>query len=388
MKSPLLILERRSLATKLVLGFSVLMLFTLAIGIANLATQRTMRDELQVLYEKEMLGVSNAKDAQIDYLAIGRELRQAALAGPGKAREAALKAVTESDAALQAELTALRGRLFQSEAKAELAVFEREYAQYKANFEKATALLNRGAEVEAARFIASDEFRRPGLAADEALVRLTANKEAGARTTTEGAIEASNVAFHSTAISLLGALGLSLLIGWLIARSIQRPTEALRDAVESIASGKLDITVPFTHYNNEVGSLARSVQVLQTASLQIESESWLKNHLAQCAQAMQSAPSFTTLAQALFSNLAPLIELGQGVFYVYEEDQRRLRMLCSYAYRERKALNQYFDIGQGLVGQCAMERAPITLLQPPADYVRVLPLTARPILPPGHPPVP
>ena len=104
MKSPLLILERRSLATKLVLGFSVLMLFTLAIGIANLATQRTMRDDLQVLYEKEMLGVSNAKDAQIDYLAIGRELRQAALAGPGKAREAALKAVTESDAALQAEL--------------------------------------------------------------------------------------------------------------------------------------------------------------------------------------------------------------------------------------------------------------------------------------------
>jgi PAS domain S-box-containing protein len=46
-------------------------------------------------------------------------------------------------------------------------------------------------------------------------------------------------------------------------------------------------------------------------------------------------------------------------------------MLCSYAYRERKALNQYFDIGQGLVGQCAMERAPITLLQPPADYVRI-----------------
>ena len=65
MKSPLLILERRSLATKLVLGFAVLMLLTLAIGIANLVTQRTMRDELQVLYEKDMLGVSNAKDAQI-----------------------------------------------------------------------------------------------------------------------------------------------------------------------------------------------------------------------------------------------------------------------------------------------------------------------------------
>jgi PAS domain S-box-containing protein len=330
-----------------------------------------MRDELQVLYEKEMLGVSNAKDAQIAYLTIGRELRQASLAGAGKVREAALKAVTESDAALQNELTALRGRLFRSETRAELVVFEREYAQYKANFEKATALLNRGSEAEAARFIASGEFRRPGVAGNEALAKLTAIKEAGARTTTEEAIEASNVAFHSTAISLFCALGLSLLIGWLIARSIQRPTDTLRDAVESIAAGKLDIAVPFTNYNNEVGSLARSVEVLQTASLQIESESWLKNHLAQCAQAMQSAPSFTTLAQALFSNLAPLIQLGHGVFYVYEEDQRRLRMLSSYAYRQRKSLNQYFAIGQGLVGQCAMERTPITLLQPPSDYVRI-----------------
>jgi PAS domain S-box-containing protein len=371
MKSLLLILERRSLATKLVLGFSILMLFTLAIGIANLVTQRTMRDELQVLYEKEMLGVANAKDAQIDYLTIGRELRQAALAGPGKARETALKAVTESDAALQTELTALRGRLFRSETRAALLDFEREYAQYKANFEKATALLNRGAEAEAARFIASDEFRRPGVAANEALATLTAIKEAGARTTTDEAIEASNLAIQSTAISLGVALGLSLLIGGLIARSIQRPTETLRDAVESIAAGKLDIAVPFTNYNNEVGSLARSIEVLQTASLQIESESWLKNHLAQCAQAMQAAPSFTTLAQALFSNLAPLIQLGQGVFYVYEEDQRRLRMLSSYAHRHRKTLNQYFAIGQGLVGQCAMERTPITLLQPPSDYVHI-----------------
>jgi HAMP domain-containing protein len=371
MRSPLLILERRSLATKLVLGFTVLMLFTLAIGIANLVTQRTMRDDLQALYEKELLGVSNAKDAQIHYLTIGRELRQASLAGQGKARDVALKAVSDSDAALLKELEQLRGRLFHAGAKSELTVFEREYASYKANIAKATNLLTKGAEAEAAAFISSDEFRRPGVAANEALAKLTAIKEAGARATTEDAIDASKDAFQTTTIALASAMGLSLLIGWVISRSIQRPSNALREAVESIANGKLNITVPFTNYNNEIGNLARSVEVLQTASLQIETESWLKNHLAECGQAMQSAPSFTTLAQALFSHIAPLIQLGHGVFYVYEEDQRRLRMLSSYAYRERKALNQYFAIGQGLVGQCAMERAPITLLQPPADYVRI-----------------
>ncbi len=371
MKSPLVYLEGRSLRVKLGLGFAVLMLLTLVIGISNLLTERTMREQLQVLYEKELLGVSNAKDVQINYLAIGRELRQAALAGPGKAREAALKAITESDAALQTELVALRGRLFRSETKAALAAFEQHYANYKANVAKASALLVQGAEAQAAAFIASDEFRRPGVAANDAITRLNTIKEAGARDTTEKAIEASISSFQNTAISLVGAIGFSLLLAWLIGRSIQRPTDKLKDAVERIASGSLDVAVPFTDYRNEVGSLARSVQVLQSASLQIETDSWLKNHVAACAQIMQSAQSFTALVQALFSHLAPLIQLGHGVFYMHEEDQRRLRMLCSYAYRERKELSQYFDVGQGLVGQCAMERAPITLQCPPDDYVRI-----------------
>ncbi|TXH87877.1 MAG: PAS domain S-box protein, partial [Rhodoferax sp.] len=371
MRSPLIILERRSLATKLLLGFAVLMVFMLGIGLSNLVSQRNLRDDLQLLYEKELLGVSNAKDAQIHYLTIGRELRQASLAGAGKARDVALQAMADNDEALQREIDALRGRLFRSSTKAALVVFEREYGVYKSNVAKASALLEQGAEAQAAAFVASEEFRRPGASANDALAKLTAIKEAGARATTEAAISASNQALQSTAIALAAALGLSVSIGWIIARSIQRPTQTLREAVESIAAGKLATEVPFMHYNNEIGSLARSIQVLQSASRQIETESWLKNHLAQCAQAMQSAPSFTTLAQALFSNLAPLIQLGHGVFYVHEEDQRRLRMLSSYAYRERKDLNQYFSIGQGLVGQCAMERTPITLLHPPADYVRI-----------------
>ncbi len=371
MKSPLVYLEGRSLRVKLGLGFAVLMLMTMAIGISNLLTERTMREQLQVLYEKELLGVSNAKDVQINYLAIGRELRQAALAGPGKAREAALKAIAESDAALQTELVALRGRLARNETKAALAAFEQHYGNYKANIAKASTLLGQGAEAQAAAFIASDEFRRPGVAANDAITRLNTIKEAGARDTTEKAIEASISSFQNTAISLVGAIGFSLLLAWLIGRSIQRPTDKLKDAVERIASGSLDVAVPFTDYRNEVGSLARSVQVLQSASLQIETDSWLKNHVAACAQIMQSAQSFTELVQALFSHIAPLIQLGHGVFYMHEEDQRRLRMLCSYAYRERKELSQYFDVGQGLVGQCAMERAPITLQCPPDDYVRI-----------------
>jgi PAS domain S-box-containing protein len=117
--------------------------------------------------------------------------------------------------------------------------------------------------------------------------------------------------------------------------------------------------------------LARSVQVLQDGARQMDDQSWIKSHLAQISNALQSADSFSGLTQILFSELAPLTHIGHGAFYVFEETEQRLRLLGGYALRERKELGQYFRIGQGLVGQCALERAPITLTQPPADYIRV-----------------
>jgi hypothetical protein len=62
------------------------------------------------------------------------------------------------------------------------------------------------------------------------------------------------------------------------------------------------------------------------------------------------------MSQTLFAELAPLLQLGQGVLYVYQEDTRRLRMLGSYAFRERKSLDQYIELGQGLVGQPMIHR--------------------------------
>ncbi|MBF0528976.1 MAG: PAS domain S-box protein, partial [Deltaproteobacteria bacterium] len=83
------------------------------------------------------------------------------------------------------------------------------------------------------------------------------------------------------------------------------------------------------------------------------------------------ADNFTDLSRKFLSRIAPLIHLGHGVFYIFEEESKRLRLLGGYAYRERKNLDQYFVLGQGLVGQCAMEREPIVITNPPEDYVRI-----------------
>src|SRR5258708_39405268 len=48
-----------------------------------------------------------------------------------------------------------------------------------------------------------------------------------------------------------------------------------------------------------------------------------------------------------------------------------LRLLASYAYRTRKHIGARFGIGEGLVGQAALEKQPILLQNVPDDYIQI-----------------
>ena len=66
------------------------------------------------------------------------------------------------------------------------------------------------------------------------------------------------------------------------------------------------------------------------------------------------------------------MDAQHGVFYVNEGNgEPDLKLLASYAYTERRHLANRFKAGEGLVGQCALERQPIVLTDVPGDYVQI-----------------
>ena len=48
-----------------------------------------------------------------------------------------------------------------------------------------------------------------------------------------------------------------------------------------------------------------------------------------------------------------------------------LKLLASYAYKERKNIDNRFKLGEGLVGQCALEKEKILLTDVPSDYIKI-----------------
>ncbi|MEG4875057.1 HAMP domain-containing protein, partial [Microcoleus sp. CZ3-B4] len=102
-------------------------------------------------------------------------------------------------------------------------------------------------------------------------------------------------------------------------------------------------------------------------------QDWLKTNLAKFTRMLQGQRDLETVSKLILSELTPLVSAQHGVFFLMEsiEHDPFLKLLSTYAYRERKHLGNRFSLGEGLVGQCALEKERILLTEVPENYVKI-----------------
>jgi HAMP domain-containing protein/signal transduction histidine kinase/CheY-like chemotaxis protein len=103
-------------------------------------------------------------------------------------------------------------------------------------------------------------------------------------------------------------------------------------------------------------------------------QDWLKTNIARFTQMLQGQRDPMTVSKMILSELAPLVNAEHGVLYSMigpNGQPAHLAFQAGYAYKQRKNLPREFHLGEGLVGQCALEKRRIMLTQVPADYIRI-----------------
>ncbi|WP_341678875.1 response regulator [Niveibacterium sp. SC-1] len=263
MKSLFSTLERLGLGQKLALGFGSILLITLGLGLHHIRMQTRLNEAVFSVYQNDLLGISNCKDALIHFSQRGRALRQAILSRGKEDRDYALSLVAQAQTGLDRALVELRPGIVREENKRHLAEFERAYGAYRGMVDEAVQALERG-EVENAREIVSrPEFQAFGLRANNALNLLAEVKEEGAR---QRVLEVQAMARYDRYLTYTGlvfGLGLGVLFSLLFGRSVRLPSLRLRRSVEKLAAGELNASVPHTDYPNEIGIVARAIEVLR-----------------------------------------------------------------------------------------------------------------------------
>ncbi|MDI9855611.1 response regulator [Comamonas sp. 17RB] len=363
--------HRSSLTAKLATAFAVVLLMAAMISMLGLYTVGKVSHQIEDMYENELQGISDARAVQFFYADMERSLRDALLTNDETDHANAMRQLDKAHADINREVAELRKRIGQEDNRRRLAAFEQNYAAYRQALEHMLELARQGRLNEARLRISSREFRTMGDTVGQTMEAIATSKEQSARATLKAVqVLADETRLRGMVLLALGGLS-SVLLAWLIVRSIRVSAVELRTAVERIAAGDLEQEVPHTAYQNDVGALARAVAVLQGFARELEVQRWVKAHTASISAELQATHTFAELAQRFFTLTAPLLGVGHGVLYLYEKADRRLRLLGGFAQCEVQSQESYIPLGQGLVGQCAVERSPIVLTNPPADYVRV-----------------
>src|SRR5207237_9907570 len=112
--------------------------------------------------------------------------------------------------------------------------------------------------------------------------------------------------------------------------------------------------------NDNINEMIRNLRETTEKST---AQDWLKTNVAKFTRLLQGQRDLLAVSRVILSELAPLVSVQHGVFYLNEssDGEPELRLLASYAYRERKHLSDKFKLREGLVGQAAYEKERILI---------------------------
>jgi HAMP domain-containing protein/CheY-like chemotaxis protein/GAF domain-containing protein len=161
-----------------------------------------------------------------------------------------------------------------------------------------------------------------------------------------------------------------------LAANLTTQVRAIAEVATAVTKGDLTRSIA-VEAQGEVAALKDNINQmianLRETTQKNTEQDWLKTNLARFTRMLQGQRDLEAVSKLILKELAPLVSAQQGVFYVMDTGpgQQVLKLLSSYAYRERKHLSNQFRLGEGLVGQCALEKDRILLTDVPDDYIKI-----------------
>ena len=113
------------------------------------------------------------------------------------------------------------------------------------------------------------------------------------------------------------------------------------------------------------------VDLRESTQANVEQD-WLNTNLARLSGLLQGRRSLEELGRIVLGELAPEIPAQYGALFVAEPHSERasLRRLSTYGH-PGDGSREWFGPGEGLVGQCAVEKRIVTVDELPSDYVTI-----------------
>ena len=143
---------------------------------------------------------------------------------------------------------------------------------------------------------------------------------------------------------------------------------------ESITKGDLNVDYAADQKDELGKSLIKMRDSLRTSLEREEEEKFITVGITKVSEIIrQHGHDPVALADEFISGLVKYTGLNQGALFVQEESgsESYLKLAACYAYDRKKFIERKVGLGEGLVGQCFLERDSIYLTAVPRDYIKI-----------------
>jgi len=161
----------------------------------------------------------------------------------------------------------------------------------------------------------------------------------------------------------------------LLADNLTNQVRAIAEVATAVTKGDLTRSIQ-VDARGEVAELKDYINTmidnLRLTTERNTDQDWLKTNLARFTSMLQGQRDLATVGSRLLSELVPLVRGQQGVIYQMAADGApRLHLLAKYADHPERGYPPAIELGQGLIGQCALEKQRILISDIPDDTVPV-----------------
>ncbi|SHJ97655.1 response regulator [Paramaledivibacter caminithermalis] len=171
------------------------------------------------------------------------------------------------------------------------------------------------------------------------------------------------------------AIILSILVSIEIIKIVVLPVKTLTDTFKGFSEGEADLKVRLkVNTSDEIGKMASYFNIfmdkLQIIMNESQKQNWLKTGQSELNEKIRGEQDITILANNIITYLCKYLKAHVGAIYLKTHNET-FKMISSYAYKKRKNLTNEVKKGEGLVGQCALEKQIIVLSNVPHDYITI-----------------
>lgn len=179
--------------------------------------------------------------------------------------------------------------------------------------------------------------------------------------------------------TIVGLIVFLLLVGWAtgarmvaaLNRQLSRPLARLATLIPELGRDA-NLDVPYRERKDEIGALAGAFERLREVSRAQQEREWIAEQASQLITALQSARSEPEFGDTLLSRLCTSMDAGYALAYRWNADVAALEWCAAYGLPDASATRRRFRLGEGLVGQCMVERRVFELSPVPEGYLRVV----------------